>query len=247
MPMTLADKRAVVTGGTRGIGAAIARALREAGAEVIVTGRTPPAEERESNFIAFDVRDEAQVNRAFAAIEKGGVDILVNNAGAAASAPFERHAGDTFKAMFDVHLMGAVYCIQAALPGMRTRPYGRIVNVASTAGLKGYPYVSAYCAAKHALVGLTRSLALELARTAITVNAVCPGYTRTALIDEAIETIVRKTGRSHDEALAQLTAINPQGRLVEPEEVASAVVWLCQPEARSVTGQSLIIAGGELP
>jgi NAD(P)-dependent dehydrogenase (short-subunit alcohol dehydrogenase family) len=246
--MTLADKRAVVTGGTRGIGAAVARALREAGAEVIVTGRTPPAEERESNFIAFDVRDEAQVKSAFAAIEKGGgVDILVNNAGAAASAPFDRHTSDTFKAMLDVHLLGAVYCIQAALPSMRTRPYGRIVNVASTAGLKGYPYVSAYCAAKHALIGLTRSLALELARTAITVNAVCPGYTCTELIDEAIETIQRKTGRSHDEALAQLTAVNPQGRLVEPEEVAHAALWLCQPEARSITGQSLVVAGGELP
>jgi NAD(P)-dependent dehydrogenase (short-subunit alcohol dehydrogenase family) len=142
--------------------------------------------------------------------------------------------------------MGVVRSIQAALPSMKQRPYGRIVAIASTAGLKGYAYVSAYSAAKHAVIGLVRSLALELAQTRITVNAVCPGFTDTDLVDQSIDTIVKKTGRSREEAVAELAKHNPQGRLVSPAEVADTVLWLCGEGAGAVTGQAIAVAGGEI-
>jgi NAD(P)-dependent dehydrogenase (short-subunit alcohol dehydrogenase family) len=176
----------------------------------------------------------------------GSADILVNNAGQAASSPFMKTDAALWQRMLDANLNGAFHCIQAALPAMLQTGWGRIVNVASTAGLTGYRYVAAYCAAKHGLVGLTRALALELASKGITVNAVCPGYTETDIVQEAVANIARKTGRSLEAARAELAAANPQGRLVKPEEVAHTVAWLCMPEAAAMNGQAIAVAGGEL-
>jgi NAD(P)-dependent dehydrogenase (short-subunit alcohol dehydrogenase family) len=193
---------------------------------------------------AVDVTDPASVAEAFA--RAGAADILVNNAGQAASSPFMRTDAELWQRMLDVNLTGAYHCIQAALPGMLDAGWGRIVNVASTAGLTGYRYVAAYCAAKHGLVGLTRALALELAMKGITVNAVCPGYTETDIVQEAVANIVRKTGRSAEQARAELAAGNPQGRLVQPDEVAHAVAMLCMPAAAAMNGQAIAVAGGEV-
>jgi NAD(P)-dependent dehydrogenase (short-subunit alcohol dehydrogenase family) len=171
---------------------------------------------------------------------------LIANAGAAESASFAKSDVALFRRMIDVNFMGVVHAVQAVLPAMRQRPYGRIVAVASTAGLKGYAYVSAYSAAKHAVIGLVRSLALELAATRVTVNAVCPGFTDTDLIAGSIENIMKKTGRSHAQALAELARHNPQGRLIAPSEVADAVLWLCGEGAGAITGQAIAVAGGEI-
>jgi len=176
----------------------------------------------------------------------GRIDLLVANAGSAVSKPFGRTDARDFSAMLGVNLMGVVNTTQAVLPGMTERGFGRIVTVASTAGLKGYPYVTAYCAAKHAVIGLVRALALEVARTGVTVNAVCPGFTDTDLVATSLDRIVEKTGRTRDEALAELTKSNPQGRLVMPSEVADAGTWLCGAGAASVTGQAIAVAGGEV-
>jgi NAD(P)-dependent dehydrogenase (short-subunit alcohol dehydrogenase family) len=172
--------------------------------------------------------------------------VLVNNAGAAESAPLVRTSLDLFRRLLDVNLIGTFLCSRAALPGMLEAGFGRVVNVASIAGLKGAAYVSAYCAAKHGVVGLTRALALETAARGITVNAVCPGYTDTDMVRSAIANIVEKTGRSAAEAYAELVMKNPQGRLVQPEEVAATVLWLCSPGAEAITGQAIAIAGGEV-
>jgi NAD(P)-dependent dehydrogenase (short-subunit alcohol dehydrogenase family) len=193
---------------------------------------------------AVDVTDADSVAGAFA--RAGAADILVNNAGQAASSPFMRTDAAMWQRMLDVNLTGAYHCIQAALPAMLDAGWGRIVNVASTAGLTGYRYVAAYCAAKHGLVGLTRALALELAAKGITVNAVCPGYTETDIVHEAVANIVRKTGRTESQARAELAAGNPQGRLVQPEEVAHAVAMLCMPAASAMNGQAIAVAGGEV-
>jgi len=174
------------------------------------------------------------------------VDILVANAGIAESAPFGKTDAVMFRRMLDVNFMGVVYAAQAVLRPMVQRRQGRIVAIASTAGLRGYSYVSAYCAAKHAVVGLVRSLALEVATSGVTVNAVCPGFTDTDLVAGSIDNIMSKTGRSRDEAIAELAKHNPQGKLVTPAEVANAVVWLCSPGASSVTGQTIAVAGGEI-
>jgi NAD(P)-dependent dehydrogenase (short-subunit alcohol dehydrogenase family) len=174
------------------------------------------------------------------------VQLLVNNAGGVTSASFEKTSLESFRQTIDLNLMGVVHGIHAVLPQMKESGWGRIVNIASTAGLTGYRYVSAYVAAKHAVVGLTKALALELAKTGITVNAVCPGYTDTEVIASAVKTIAKSSGRTQSEALATFTAANPQGRLVKPEEVAAAVLWLASDEAAAVNGIALPIAGGEV-
>jgi NAD(P)-dependent dehydrogenase (short-subunit alcohol dehydrogenase family) len=248
---TLKGKHAVVTGASRGIGLAIARALLAQGARVTLMARDAAALEAaaaglgsDTAWQTSDVTDAASVDAAFA--RAGAVDILVNNAGQPASAPFGRTDAALWQRMLDVNLTGAYHCIQAALPGMLDLGWGRIVNVASTAGLTGYRYVAAYCAAKHGLVGLTRALALEVAARGVTVNAVCPGFTETDIVRDAVANIVRKTGRSEDQARAELAAVNPQGRLVQPDEVAHAVAWLCMPGASAMNGQAVAVAGGEV-
>jgi NAD(P)-dependent dehydrogenase (short-subunit alcohol dehydrogenase family) len=249
-----AVRHAVVTGASRGIGAAIAGRLVEAGMHVTLMGRdevalaAAHAELGALQTVAVDVSDPDAVRDAFArAVAEGGpVGVLVNNAGSAESAPFERTGLDLLERLLAVNLKGTLLCSQAVLPGMREAGWGRIVNVASTAGLKGYPYVSAYCAAKHAVVGLTRSLALETARDGVTVNAVCPGYTDTDMTQRTLENIRARTGRDLDSAAAELLRHNPQGRLVDPGEVAAAVAWLCEEGSAAVTGQAIAIAGGEV-
>jgi 3-hydroxybutyrate dehydrogenase len=247
------SSHALVTGGGRGIGRKIAAALVGAGATVTIVGRDRATMEEvvaagEAHSIEVaDVTDQAAVNAAVAAAAvRKPIDILVANAGSAESAPFAKSDPALFRRMIDVNLMGVVHMVQAVLPGMKDRPYGRIVALASTAGLKGYPYVTAYSAAKHAVVGLVRSLALELAGTAITVNAVCPGFTDTDLVAASIENITKKTGRSREQALAELARHNPQGRLIDPAEVADAVLWLCGERASAITGQAIAVAGGEI-
>jgi 3-hydroxybutyrate dehydrogenase len=247
----LDGKHALVTGGSRGIGAACAKALLAQGARVTIAGRDSAALDSAAQALGgrvgtlvLDVGDEVAVQRAFAQL--GAIDILVNNAGQAVSAPFLKTSAAQWREMLDVNLSGTFHCTQAALPGMLAAGWGRIVNVASTAGLTGYRYVSAYTAAKHGVVGLTRALALELATKGVTVNAVCPGFTETDIVRGAVANIMQKTGRSEQEARAELAASNPQQRLVQPEEVAHAVAWLCMPESAAMNGQAIAVAGGEV-
>ncbi len=257
-PLDLHDRHAVVTGGGSGIGLAVARQLLAAGARVTLMGRdaarlaaaaqdlTPPALDR-LQWQVCDVGDEASVQSAFASAAErlGAVDILVNNAGQVETASLTRTSLAQFQQMLQVNLTGTFLCSREVLPAMLAARQGRIINVASTAALKGYAYVAAYCAAKHGVLGLTRALAAEVARKGITVNAVCPGYTETEIVQRAIENIVAKTGRSADEARGELAAANPQGRLVQPEEVALQVLMLASPGAAGINGQALAIDGGE--
>ena len=253
----LAGQHAVVTGGGRGIGAAIAAALAGEGATVSVLGRDAArlAAQVESlggaaraQGVAVDVTDEASVKSAFAAVRArfGRIDVLVNNAGEAGSAPLAKSDLALWQRMLAVNLTGTFLCTREVLPEMTARRAGRIVNVASTAGLVGYAYVSAYCAAKHGVVGFTRAVAQECAKTGVTVNAVCPGYTETDMVGAAVANIVAKTGKTESETRAALVANNPQGRMVQPAEVAGAVLWLCLPASSSVTGQAIAVAGGEV-
>jgi NAD(P)-dependent dehydrogenase (short-subunit alcohol dehydrogenase family) len=246
-------KHALVTGGGSGVGKAIALALAEAGVAVTICGRreaalTEVAKESGSIFaIAADVTDEAEMAALYEKAEaaRGPFDIVVANAGMAGSAPAHKTALADWQRTLDVNLTGAFLTVKPALAGMLARKVGRIVFVASTAGLKGYAYVAPYVAAKHGVVGLMRALAAETAKSGVTVNAVCPGFVETEMLEESVQRIVEKTGRSADEARANLAATNPQGRFVQPEEVASAVLWLCSDAARSITGQAISVSGGE--
>ena len=255
----LSDQHAIVTGAGRGIGAAIAAELARLGATLTLMGRSGESLQAQSRQLQeghgrpvksalVDVTKPESVERAFETAKQalGAPAILVNNAGAAESAPFLETGFDLWSRLIAVNLTGAYLCARAVLAHMVAARYGRIVNVASTAALRGYPYVAAYCASKHGLLGLTRALALEVARTGVTVNAVCPGFTDTDLAARAAETIAARTGRSPEQARAELERYNPQGRLVQPAEVAQAVGWLCLPGSGSITGQAIVVAGGEV-
>ncbi|WP_342131014.1 SDR family NAD(P)-dependent oxidoreductase [Hydrogenophaga sp. OTU3427] len=253
--MSSVPRHALVTGGGQGIGAAVARALVARGLNVTVLGRRldvvqalADSDPAHLHAVRADVADPDQVAAAVAeAVARfGPVDVLVNNAGQAQTAPFLKMDLALWNQMLSVNLTGTLVCTQAVLPGMVARGWGRVVNVASTAGQVGYAYVSAYCAAKHGVVGLTKSLALEMAKKGVTVNAVCPGYTETDIVRESIARVVAKTGRSAEEARAEFVKSNPQGRLVQPEQVADAVAWLCGDGASAVTGQQISVAGGEV-
>jgi 3-hydroxybutyrate dehydrogenase len=243
---------ALVTGGGRGIGAAIAAALTEGGARVTITGRNEAAlaervaRKQADAYARADLAEPAGFEKAMADIvAKGSVDILVNNAGMAMSAPFLKTSDADFEMLFRVNVLGAVIASRAVLPGMMARKFGRIVNIASTAALKGHPYISAYVTSKHALLGFTRALAQEQAKTGVTVNAVCPGFTDTDMVGDAIQRIVAKTGRDADSARAEIVKTSPIGRLIAPAEVADAVCFLARRESGGMTGTAITVAGGE--
>jgi NAD(P)-dependent dehydrogenase (short-subunit alcohol dehydrogenase family) len=253
MTMSLPGKHALVTGGGSGIGAAIALALAEAGAHVTICGRRQQQLEataaRHDNIHAqsADVTAAQSVARLYqqAQAARGPFDIVVANAGGTQSAPAEKITSELWTDTLNVNLTGAFLSVQPAIAGMRERGWGRMVFIASTAGLKAYAYVAAYVAAKHGVVGLARALALETAKDGITVNAVCPGYTETPLLEQAVARIVTRTKRSESDARAALAANNPQGRITQPQEVADAVLWLCADGSAGITGQAISVSGGE--
>ena len=254
--MGLRGRHALVTGAARGIGAAVAQRLAADGATLTLLGRNAEALLRlaaelpgQGHGMALaDVGDAAAVAAAFeeARGARGPIAILVNNAGQAESAPFLKTSVELWQRLLTVNLSGSFHCTQAALPDMLALKWGRVVNIASTAGQRGYAYVAAYSAAKHGVIGLTRSLALEVAAKGVTVNAVCPGYTETDILRDSIANVVAKTGRSEQQARAAFAAANPQQRLVQPAEVADAVGWLCGDGAAAITGQSISVSGGEV-
>ncbi len=251
--MDLSGKHALVTGGGSGIGAAIAFALADAGAQVTICGRRLPelefTAERHGNILpqAADVTDPAAVGRLYDAAQKarGAFAIVVANAGMVESAPAEKISPELWNRTLAGNLTAAFLSVQPALAGMRAKKWGRIVFIASTAGLKGYPYVAPYVAAKHGMVGLARALAVETAKEGITVNAVCPGFTETSLLDQSVERIVATTGLSAAAARKMLEANSPQGRFMQPQEIANAVLWLCGEDSGGVTGQTISVSGGE--
>ena len=249
MQPNLTGKRALVTGGGRGIGAACARELAAAGAKVIVAGRTAAQNEAVANEIqgeafTLDLLDRKATD-AFIS-EVGTIDILVNNAGAAESAPLDKMTDEIWDKIMEIDATAPYRLIRGFAPKMVKAGWGRVVNIASNAGVSGYRYSSAYCAAKHAMVGYTRALAIELARTGVTINAICPGWVQTQIVDEAVSRIAKTTGRSIDEARKTLEVMNPQHRLLDVTEVSHAVVMLCADAARGIHGQTLVIDGGAI-
>ncbi|MES0195528.1 SDR family NAD(P)-dependent oxidoreductase [Mesorhizobium sp. M0011] len=250
---TISGKHALVTGGGSGVGRAIALALAGAGIDVTICGRREAelakvAGESKGIFgIAADVTDEAAMASLYEAAQaaRGPFDIVVANAGMSGSAPAHKTALSDWQRTLDVNLTGAFLTVKPALAGMAARKAGRIVFIASTAGLKGYAYVAPYVAAKHGVVGLMRALAAETAKSGVTVNAVCPGFVETEMLEDSIQRIIEKTGRSVEQARSSLASTNPQGRFIQPDEVAAAVLWLCGDAAQSITGQAISISGGE--
>jgi NAD(P)-dependent dehydrogenase (short-subunit alcohol dehydrogenase family) len=251
--MSLAGKHALVTGGGSGIGAAIALALASADASVTICGRrtevleSTAARHNNVHAVAADVTDESSVAHLYeqAQAARGAIDIVVANAGGTQSAPVERISSELWTKTLNVNLTGAFLTVKPALIGMRERSWGRVIFIASTAGLKGYAYVAPYVAAKHGVVGLSRALALETAKAGITVNAVCPGYTETPLLEQAVHRIVTTTKRNEADARTMLVANNPLGRFIQPQEVADVVLWLCAEESAAITGQAISVSGGE--
>lgn len=248
----LHGRHALITGGGHGIGGACAVVLAANGASLTLTGRNMEKLEKMAAAMAgaearqLDVTDEDAVKRvcAEAAESLGQIDILINNSGIADTAPFLRTSSDMMRRIMEVNLIGTHTCSQQVLPAMIDAGWGRIVNIASLAGLSGQPYIAAYCASKHAVVGLTRTLALEMVKKGITVNAVCPAYVETGMVDRGVENIQKLTGMSEEEARAELAKKSPQDRIILPDEVAATVAWLCLPGSESITGQSIAMAGG---
>jgi 3-hydroxybutyrate dehydrogenase len=246
---TLHGKRALVTGGGRGIGAAVARELAAAGARVVVCGRTPRpldaiAREISGEAIACDLTDRAATDAMLGTL--GSIDILVNNAGAAESAPLEATSDALWDRIVELDATSPFRVTRALVPAMVRAGWGRVVNIASNAGVSGYAYTAAYCAAKHAMVGWTRALAIDLARTGVTINALCPGWVETDMAHEAVARIALKTGRSEADAKQALESMSPQRRMIQPAEVAHAAVMLCADAARGIHGQTLVIDGGAI-
>lgn len=248
------NRVALITGGGSGIGLVTAKCLAEAGATIVLAGRneeklvTASAGINDSSYIRMDVADASSVQAAFSRLSQQGLlpDILVNNAGAAETAPFEKTSLEKWNSMLAVNLTGAFLCTKEAFPAMKAKGFGRIITIASTAGLRGYAYTTAYTAAKHGVIGMTKSLALELAGSGVTANTVCPGFTDTDIVRESVNNIVAKTGRCGKEAMAELTKHNPEGRLITPEEVANTVAWLASDGASAINGQSIAVACGEV-
>jgi NAD(P)-dependent dehydrogenase (short-subunit alcohol dehydrogenase family) len=245
----LTGKHALVTGGGRGIGAACARALAKAGASVTVCGRSKPhldaiAAEIGGHARQADLGDRASTDRLLASV--GRVDILVNNAGIAESAPLEKASDELWDRVLELDATSPFRVIRALVPAMVQAKWGRVINIASNAGVSGYGYSAAYCAAKHAMVGYTRALAIDLARTGVTINALCPGWVATDMAAEAVARIAAKTGRSDAEARATLENMSPQRRMIQPDEVAHTAVMLCADEARGIHGQTIVIDGGAI-
>lgn len=238
-------KRALITGGGSGIGLAAAHRLKEDGFDIIISGRSQARLEATGfQFVTMDVTDEASVDKAFSSI--GGVDILVNNAGNAQTAPLLKTSLSTWNDMLAVNLTGAFLCAKAALPYMVDQGWGRFIVIASTSSVKGYAYTGAYASAKHGVIGLVKTLAIELAKSGVTSNAICPGFTETDILQRSIDNIVKKTGRSPDEALKALVKGNPMKRAIQPKEVAHAISWLADTRSASANGLTLPIDGGEL-
>ena len=255
----LKGQHALITGGSRGIGAAISNALAALGANISLLARNKETLKIQGDYLksefganvfsaSTDITNEKEIVRSFeqSVTTNGPIDILINNAGIGKSMPFHKMNLNFWKNTLDLNLTGTFLCTQQVYGDMRERGYGRIINISSTVGLRGYPYIAAYTASKHAVIGLTRTLALEAVKKGITVNAICPGYTETDLVSEAIDNIAKTSGRDKTNIKTEIENMSPMGRLVTPEEVAESAAWLCLPSSASITGQAIVVAGGSV-